>query len=298
MNRLNTAFLGTVEENRDPERLGRLKVRVPQVYGVSEVGTDAIPWAIPFGLPAGGMKESGGISFLPENGDQVIILFLDGEPEKPCWSWSMQSVRQAKEYKFRSYDKNSGSPDAMRITRYGHTIEFSRGSVIVTNSQGYSLVLQNGVLPNSGYLQLRTPMGQVITVDDEIKLAQFFFTLDFQLEVGRDIDVRAADINLRALRSLTGLVTDSCSLTAGKDVSVTTGASVSLKAATDVSASAGAHISLAAGGKVDITGGGVVSLSGSALNVTAAVVTVKAETIVLSAGGRTLTISSAGFDFV
>lgn len=190
---LNTPYLGLVEENRDPERLGRLKVRVPAVYG--GIGTEDLPWALPFGLPSGGSKASGGLSFLPEPGDQVLVQFLDGEPEKPCWTWLMQSVPQASTYKFRSYGKD-GKPDHARFTRYGHSVELTAESVIVTNSQGYSLILQNRATPATGYIQLRTPRGQLIAVDDELELVQMLFNADLQLQVGQDAEVTVGSLRL------------------------------------------------------------------------------------------------------
>ena len=76
-------YLGFVEEVRDPDKLGRIKARVPSAYGFSSgpggsIGTEDIPWAIPAGLAAGGSDASGGISWLPEPGDQVFVRFLDG----------------------------------------------------------------------------------------------------------------------------------------------------------------------------------------------------------------------------
>src|SRR3954470_6030472 len=97
---LQGCFIGIVEKVDDPEKLGRVKVRVPHAYGIfgTEVGAvplDDLPWALPAGLPAGGSSASGGASWLPEPGDQVVVQFLDHEPEKPIWSWLMQTRSQS-----------------------------------------------------------------------------------------------------------------------------------------------------------------------------------------------------------
>ena len=81
-------YAGYVEDNKDPDNIGRLKVRVPTVYGPADsqkntISTADLPWALPAGLPAGGSPDSGAIQWLPEPGDHVYVRFLDGEPEKP-----------------------------------------------------------------------------------------------------------------------------------------------------------------------------------------------------------------------
>ena len=97
---LGFTYAGTVESNLDPLKLGRLKVRVPHVYGttasgVGYIGVNDLPWALPAGMAAGGSANSGGFSQLPEKGDHVWVRFLDGEPEKPVWEWGMQTMDDA-----------------------------------------------------------------------------------------------------------------------------------------------------------------------------------------------------------
>ena len=166
--------MGLVEENADPERLGRLKIRVPTVYGVSgEIGTDELPWAIPFGLPAGGSSVSGGISWLPTIGDQVTVQFLDGEPEKPVWAWCMQTRAQAEKLKLHHYGTGDegevAEPDRSILSRYGHSLEISGNEVILTTSQGYQIRLGNSGSESGGSSSLQTPAGQRIELNDSGK---------------------------------------------------------------------------------------------------------------------------------
>jgi hypothetical protein len=137
-------YLGTVEENKDPEKLGRVKVRVPHVFGFAggpagAIGLDDLPWAIPAGMPAGGSSASGGISWLPESGDQVFVRFLDGEPEKPVWEWGGQSQPQGQKLALHEYEDDDGQvgdPSRSALTRYGHTIEFHDGGVFAVTDNG------------------------------------------------------------------------------------------------------------------------------------------------------------------
>ena len=69
-------FIGIVEDNADPKRLGRCKVRVPTVFD-DPIPTADIPWASPF-------KDLNGNEFVPpEVGKIVSVIFNSGNKHKP-----------------------------------------------------------------------------------------------------------------------------------------------------------------------------------------------------------------------
>ncbi len=76
-------YYGTVEDNRDPKNLGRLKIRTPVYSDVENLPTDNLPWA-PFVGPSGGSKNAG-FYFVPPIGSQVAVEFIDGHPTYPVW---------------------------------------------------------------------------------------------------------------------------------------------------------------------------------------------------------------------
>ena len=77
-------YVGKVEDNMDPLKLGRLKVRVPSIYGEkSEIPTSKIPWADP-NFPYGGSDDVG-FFFVPEKDATVNVLFIGGDSNKPVW---------------------------------------------------------------------------------------------------------------------------------------------------------------------------------------------------------------------
>jgi hypothetical protein len=68
-------FVGVVEDNNDPKRLGRCRVRVLNVF--DDIDVDEIPWATPW-------KDLSGNKFdLPEIGKVLGIVFDEGNPYKP-----------------------------------------------------------------------------------------------------------------------------------------------------------------------------------------------------------------------
>jgi hypothetical protein len=71
----NKTYVGVVEDNEDPKKLGRVRVRVLDVFDNLEV-TD-IPWATPW-------KDLNGNQFnVPENGKVVLVVFDSGDEYKP-----------------------------------------------------------------------------------------------------------------------------------------------------------------------------------------------------------------------
>ena len=72
-------YRGVVVDNADPEKLGRLKVRVPSVLGPDVV----TGWALPC-VPYGGDVNQGFL-FIPETDAGVWIEFEEGDLEFPIW---------------------------------------------------------------------------------------------------------------------------------------------------------------------------------------------------------------------
>ncbi len=71
-------FRGVVSDNGDPNNLGRIRAKVPDVYGEEESG-----WAIP-SVPYAG--KSVGLFLIPPTNALVWIEFEHGDPDYPIWS--------------------------------------------------------------------------------------------------------------------------------------------------------------------------------------------------------------------
>lgn len=76
-------YRGIVEDNIDPEGLGRCKIRVPAVHGELTYPKDILPWARPLVLSP--VKESRGSVNLPDEQDIVWVFFEGGIKDFPVY---------------------------------------------------------------------------------------------------------------------------------------------------------------------------------------------------------------------
>jgi len=76
----NKTYIGIVQKNDDPKKLGRVKIRVVGVY--DEMKIEDIPWASPW-------KDLNGNGFnLPEIGKLLTVIFDNGNEYKPEYIYS------------------------------------------------------------------------------------------------------------------------------------------------------------------------------------------------------------------
>lgn len=81
-------YRAVVTDNRDPQKLGRLRVQIPHLGGA---GTTDWIWPV----------VTGGHWVIPAPGEQVWIAFEAGDEETPVW---MGSIKPRSQYK----DPNTG----------------------------------------------------------------------------------------------------------------------------------------------------------------------------------------------
>jgi hypothetical protein len=68
-------FIGVIEDNVDPKRVGRCKVRVMNIF--DEIPAEHLPWATPW------KDLNGNSALIPDKGKVVSVIFDDGNPYKP-----------------------------------------------------------------------------------------------------------------------------------------------------------------------------------------------------------------------
>ncbi|MHB9129734.1 MAG: phage baseplate assembly protein V [Armatimonadota bacterium] len=128
-----------VRDNRDPERLGRLRLEIPAVLGT---GTDAwSAWASPC-FPYGGNPDCG-LYLLPEIGASVWAEFEGGDVQAPIWSGVWLAGANPGEMPAEA----AANPTTCKVlkTAAGHTLllEDAAGQqrVLIRDSAGQSVLL-------------------------------------------------------------------------------------------------------------------------------------------------------------
>lgn len=77
---LSGKYRGVVADNKDPEKRGRLKLKVASVFGAA-MTTDWVIGAFPFG---GNSAEAA--MFIPKIGSHVLVEFIEGDRSSPIWT--------------------------------------------------------------------------------------------------------------------------------------------------------------------------------------------------------------------
>ena len=91
-------YIGIVEENKDPKKIGRCRVRVIDIF--DDIPRDDIPWASPW-------KDLNGNSFnVPEKGKIVTVVFDSGNIYKPEYIYA-EHYNVNLEKKLQSLDDNN-----------------------------------------------------------------------------------------------------------------------------------------------------------------------------------------------
>lgn len=138
--RLVGLFEGEVVDRDDPDGLRRVRVRIP---GVVE---PASAWAWPMAT-AGGGSAGRGATFVPEVGAEVMVLFNQGDPDRPhyvCGHWG-QRDGEASEVP----EPARASPDVSVIETRRWRIVFDdrpeSASLLIMDKAGASLIEIDGV---------------------------------------------------------------------------------------------------------------------------------------------------------
>ena len=76
----NPFFIGTVEDNKDPENNYRVKVRVDELHP-STISTENLPWAAKVDSSFMGMSDSAPLNHnVPEIGSKVLLIAVANDP--------------------------------------------------------------------------------------------------------------------------------------------------------------------------------------------------------------------------
>lgn len=167
-------YRGVVADVEDPEKLGRVKLRVPQIAGDNVIEE----WAWPKGQVAG---EDFGDFMIPPKGSPVWVEFENGDPQHPIWSgghWARKNgvvpeeakilggknrVRKSEKWviemndeetEFRIKDKEGErfieiTPAGIKLSSNGKTVEIGAGGVII-EGKAFLTHVHTNVEPGGG----------------------------------------------------------------------------------------------------------------------------------------------------
>jgi uncharacterized protein involved in type VI secretion and phage assembly len=192
-------YRGFVVDNRDPEKRGRLKLKVPTVLGDQDTG-----WALPC-LPFGGLANQG-LFMIPEVDAQVWVEFEEGNLDHPIWVgvfWQQTSdtpeeaaldepttrIIRTPSGHVLQFDDQSGEEQFRLAHPAGTELTISpQGTVELTDAAGAKLTLDS----ESNQVILEDSNGNTVTLDSS--------GTKIQDSNGNQVEMAAAGITLKAVK--------------------------------------------------------------------------------------------------
>ncbi|MEM6931137.1 MAG: phage baseplate assembly protein V [Myxococcota bacterium] len=225
---VHSLVLGQVADNRDPADLGRVRVMFPTLAAAEGGGAPddqrTSGW---FRVARPLAAQSGELFSLPDVGDEVVVGFLDGDPEVGIVLGQISSIHDKPHEDIYVPARIEGKTLSEPSTKRGE--EFENHRRVWRSRLGHMIVLDD--TPEAPLLQLFNPDRTLAIVFDE-KAEQLLITntkTDIRIEGGRDI-VLLADGNLvlDAKKNVTVKAGESFELTAGKKGTISTGAALDI----------------------------------------------------------------------
>lgn len=233
--------LATVKENNDDKGQGRVKVAFDwQKNGKT---TNWIRVQTPNAGVSGAVPKNRGWVFVPEVGDQVMVSYEHGNPDRPYVTGSV----------FHSGSGKGGDKDnkvKSIITRSGNAIVFDdeTGSIVITDQTGKQLIMLDGTdaitVMAKKSITLTNEAESVIVMDD------------------KSIGLQADTIALEGWKSVTLLSGNECMvLSSEKSIISSSGTNIKQEAAKDYDVAAkngtvnGVNLMIEGKGNVTVSGG-------------------------------------------
>jgi len=158
-------YRGTVVDNKDPERKGRIQVEVPDVLGL--VPTTWAEACIPLTGPTGSPM---GVFLLPPIGAAVWVEFEQGDPDYPIWvggRWGSASNIPPK-----AYESTAPCPNIVIQSLGQHSLVISdmpgqTGGITIQSASGASIIVNDtGIYIKNGKGAGITLVGPQVTINE------------------------------------------------------------------------------------------------------------------------------------
>lgn len=230
----NGVTIGLVTNNKDPENLGRVKVKYP--YLSDDLESDWVR------LASHGAGKERGIMFIPEVNDEVVVAFEHGEISRPFVLGSLWNGKDP--IPDTTLIANGEVKERVIYSRLGHKIRLSDGTD--PDTKFVSIELEDGttkvhigeskieVIANDGKpIELKNDKGSIL------------------IDASGNITIKGEKIDLKS---------------ASGDITLD-GMNVNLKSKAAVSVKAGSTAEVKASAKMDVDGGGMLNLKGGMVKV-------------------------------
>ena len=199
------SYLGYVEDNQDPEKLGRVRVRVAPY---SDLKTEDLPWASPQLGSCGNSASAGGLN-IPEIGSQVRVTFPSRDFTAPYYSGAELNEVSKTTFFDDDYPNTYGYKDSIgnfvKVNKARGTVQFQHssstnlqiapsGSIKVSLSNGAYFILDNGqnFELNVGALSVSGSADGSYTVDalNEINMSATQTNINSDVYIDGDLTVK------------------------------------------------------------------------------------------------------------
>lgn len=188
-NKIHQAVIGVVTDNKDPEKLGRVKIKVPILSN-----QDASWWAQLMMIGAG---KNRGWFFLPEVDDEVLVMFEHGDMERPVIIGALWGGKD------KPPDQNPGG-------NHRRSIKSRSGSKVVFDDEKDQFILEDGagtgritfdakakkvtIQSLKGDIAFQAPQGEVLIKGADIEITA---AKNLEFHAGSDMKYGGSTINMK-----------------------------------------------------------------------------------------------------
>jgi phage baseplate assembly protein V len=191
MQRENGILIGTVLDLQDPEKLGRVKLRLPQF---DDQQTD---WARVAAPMAG---KDRGFFFQPEVGDEVLVAFENGDPRRAYVLGALWSKVDTPPPRDGNDPQNNWR---MIKSRSGHIVKLddTQGKEkieIIDKSGSHKVVIDSAnakiqIVCDTGDMQISAPTGKLQINAQSIDINS---SAEMNVQAGATLNVKGAMVNI------------------------------------------------------------------------------------------------------
>jgi uncharacterized protein involved in type VI secretion and phage assembly len=179
--RVYEPIIGLVTDNKDPSKLGRVKVKLPVLHK-----DETTFWCPIIMLGAG---KNRGWFFIPEKDDEVLVMFEHGDQDHPIVVGALWNGKD------KPPDKNpDANPRRMIKSRAGSKITFDddKGQLIIEDGTGCGIITIDAaankiiIEAKKGDVCFQSPKGEMIVTAQE---AEFTATDNIEIHAGSNMSL-------------------------------------------------------------------------------------------------------------